>query len=192
MGTSMTPRWPSTRHPPPRIACSPVRGIVREATVLHVLPTTPDRFPNRRSGEMAATAERHQPSLRQERGMTDTLVPQARPELQPQRDGRATVRSRGERGPHPFDEPRRLRPEGDRRRMPSAGWHRGRYGRRPHLLDQHGLSPGNERRLHRARRSRRRQSQDDRSARAAPSRPSRSSSIRRTASSTGATVKACA
>src|SRR5258708_16605244 len=51
----------SLRHPPPHIACSPVRGIVRETTVSYVLPTSLDRFSNRRSDEMAAVAERHQP-----------------------------------------------------------------------------------------------------------------------------------
>src|SRR5258707_10481746 len=49
-----------SRYPPPRAACSPVRGIVRDATVSDVLLTRLDRFPTRRSGVMAATSERDQ------------------------------------------------------------------------------------------------------------------------------------
>src|SRR5713226_1579875 len=49
-----------SRYPPPSTTCSPVRGIVQEATVSDVLLTRFDRFPTRRSGVMAATSERDQ------------------------------------------------------------------------------------------------------------------------------------
>src|SRR5258708_15668610 len=53
-------RGKRSRYPPPSTTCSPVRGIVQEATVSDVLLTRFDRFPTRRSGVMAATSERDQ------------------------------------------------------------------------------------------------------------------------------------
>ena len=71
------------------------------------------------------------------------------------------------------------------------GRHRGRC-RKPVISTGPTWVSQTERRLDRARRPRRKESQDHRSARRHLTRQSRSSSIRRAASSTGATAKACA